>query len=176
MDAAKCLKQPHKWNERYAHKAKGAGSAWALAQSGSRRWAGPDRWSQEVKVPYDIARHMHEVFAGCHRPPTAADTLQRAFSEQVERWKAETRHWSSVTKMIAHPSYLRIIGLNEPVVPLLIRELDERPDHWFAALEAITGENPVPVDATFDQAVTAWVEWWNQRQRNDPRRSGGEIS
>ena len=38
--------------------------------------------------------------------------LTRSFHEQAERWKSETQHWSSVTRMLAHPSYLRIIGLS----------------------------------------------------------------
>ena len=30
------------------------------------------------------------------------------------------------------------------VISLVLRELQERCDHWFAALRALTGENPVP--------------------------------
>ena len=42
------------------------------------------------------------------------------------------------------PSYQRIIGLGSAVVPLLLRELERQPDHWFWALKAITGADPVP--------------------------------
>jgi hypothetical protein len=76
--------------------------------------------------------------------------------------------------MIAHPSYLRVIGLGKPVIPLLIKELQGSPDHWFSALEAITGENPVALNASFDQAVAAWVEWWETT--NDARRVADALS
>ncbi len=66
--------------------------------------------------------------------------------------------------MIAHPSYLRIIGLSNlstrnDVERLLLLELQDEPDHWFAALTAITGEDPVSPEHDFDEAVAAWIEW-----------------
>jgi hypothetical protein len=96
------------------------------------------------------------------------DTLECSFREQVDKWKAETRHWSSILKMIAHPSYLRIIGLSaqstdHKIERLLLKELQEDPDYWFDALTAITGENPVQMEHDFDEAVTAWLEWGRQR-------------
>jgi hypothetical protein len=69
--------------------------------------------------------------------------------------------------MLAHPNYLRIIGLatisRREVQRLLLRELRDEPDYWFAALTAITGENPVSRDADFDQAVNVWLKWGRER-------------
>jgi hypothetical protein len=81
------------------------------------------------------------------------------FNEHAERWRNETGHLSSVTKMIAHPSYLRIIGFGPDAIPLLLEELKARPDHWLVALNAITGKDPAPEGATFKEAVTAWIKW-----------------
>jgi hypothetical protein len=93
--------------------------------------------------------------------------VEREFSRLAADWKEDTRHWSSVTKMLAHPNYLRIIGLatrsRQEVQRLLLRELRNEPDHWFAALTAITGENPVSRDADFDQAVNSWLQWGRER-------------
>jgi len=93
--------------------------------------------------------------------------LARSFHEQVERWKDETGHLSSITKALSHPSYLRIIGLaaespNE-IKSLLLRELESDPDHWFAALSAITGEDPVRPEHNFDEAVGAWLAWGREK-------------
>jgi hypothetical protein len=92
------------------------------------------------------------------------ETLARSFHEQAERWKKETRHCSSVSKMLAHPSYLRIIGLTRfstgsEIERLLLEELRTEPDFWFDALTAITGENPVHPEYDFDESVNAWLEW-----------------
>jgi hypothetical protein len=94
--------------------------------------------------------------------------LEQSFREQVERWKNETGHLSSVLKAIVHPSYLRIIGLarnssGHEIERLLLRELETEPDHWFAALTAITGEDPVRPEHDFDDAVGAWLSRGRER-------------
>jgi hypothetical protein len=85
--------------------------------------------------------------------------LERLFHEHAERWKKDTRHWSSATKMVMHTSYRRIMGMGPAALPLILRELRECPDHWFVALNAITGEDPAPPDSTFRQAADAWLTW-----------------
>ena len=40
--------------------------------------------------------------------------------------------------------YQQIIGLGSCAVPLILAELRRETDHWSWALEAITGESPVP--------------------------------
>jgi len=49
-------------------------------------------------------------------------------------------------------------------VPLILRDLHmkaEDPDHWFWALQALTGDDPVPEDARGDmrQMAAAWLDW-----------------
>jgi hypothetical protein len=63
--------------------------------------------------------------------------------------------------MCTHPSYQRIIGLGKPVLGLLLEEIKARPDHWFWALQAITGEDPVPENEKGDLAKMSsrWIEW-----------------
>jgi hypothetical protein len=46
-----------------------------------------------------------------------------------------------------HPAYQRIIEMGQPVMPLIFRELEREPDHWFWALQSITGENPVKLES-----------------------------
>ena len=45
------------------------------------------------------------------------------------------------------------------VLPLILRELKERPDHWFVALNAITGIDAAPPKSTFEEAINAWLDW-----------------
>jgi hypothetical protein len=85
-------------------------------------------------------------------------SVESRFRNLVARWKTETAHVSSVKAMIDR-SYLGIIGIGPQAVPLLLRELKERPDHWLVALSAITQEDPAPEGATFNEAVDAWIKW-----------------
>ena len=49
--------------------------------------------------------------------------------------------------MVTHPAYLQIIGMGKDAIPLLMNEMNERPDHWDWAVCAITGADPVPAEA-----------------------------
>lgn len=60
-----------------------------------------------------------------------------------------------------HPAYQEIIRLGPEVIPLLLRDLEENHTHWFTALEAITGTNPVPPSASgkIPEMAEAWLCW-----------------
>jgi hypothetical protein len=94
-------------------------------------------------------------------PVVETSSLEQTFLQLVEQWQRETGMMSLVSKMSMHPAYQRIIGMGQPVVPLLLRELEREPDHWFWALQAITGENPVLPEqrGNLEQMAQAWVEW-----------------
>jgi hypothetical protein len=49
-------------------------------------------------------------------------------------------------------------------VPLLLAELRREPDHWFVALQAITGTNPIPpsVCGDVENMTEAWLHWGEQ--------------
>jgi hypothetical protein len=63
------------------------------------------------------------------------------------------------------PSYQRIIGLGPAVLPFLLRELEREPDHWFWALKAITGADPVPPSSRgkVREMARFWIEWGRQQ-------------
>ena len=94
-----------------------------------------------------------------------ADALDLTFQELAETWERETAVLSSITMMSIHPAYQRIIGMGSRVLPLIFRELARRPGHWFWALNAITGEDPVPPEGAGDiQRMTeSWLEFGRQR-------------
>ena len=65
-----------------------------------------------------------------------------------------------------HPAYQKIIGMGEPAVPLILKDLAENgPDDWFWALTAIADDNPITEDIAGDMnAMTAaWLQWGRKR-------------
>lgn len=88
------------------------------------------------------------------------------FQALVEAWRQEVQFLSSVTEMSLHPAYQRIIGMGASVLPLLLRELENRPDHWFWALTAITGVDPVqPADrGKIEKMSEAWLKWGKEQE------------
>jgi hypothetical protein len=87
--------------------------------------------------------------------------LEATFLDLAAQWERETGMLSLVQKMVMHPVYQRIIGMGQPVVPLILRELEREPEHWFWALEAITGANPVLPEqrGRLDEMAAAWLAW-----------------
>jgi len=77
----------------------------------------------------------------------------------VDQWRSETWYKSSISRRVSHPAYLKIIGLGPKAVPWILQELRQEPDYWFAALEAITRENPSPNATSFPELRDAWLRW-----------------
>lgn len=100
-------------------------------------------------------------------PRTPTSNLTSTFVELAKRWKLETNTPSSrFTDIVTNKSYLGIISLGWQVVPLILAELAESPDHWGLALESISGENPVPPEAEgdIDAIAQAWLDWGRKHQ------------
>lgn len=96
------------------------------------------------------------------------------FRRHVEQWRRETLVYSSIARKIAHPDYLAIIGMPKNVIPLLLRELAERPTYWFAALKALAkDEQPPEEQSNFDAAVKAWLDWGKRRGYLQERSATG---
>jgi hypothetical protein len=102
--------------------------------------------------------------------PANGDDRQRRFLELAKEWKEATLLMSSVTDMATHPAYQQIIGMGKEALPLLLDELRREPDHWFWALQAITGENPVPAAerGNLERMTETWLAWAKQ---HDARRA-----
>jgi hypothetical protein len=101
-------------------------------------------------------------------PPTAtlpAEQLAQLFEQLAARWRDETLYLSSTTAIVMHPAYQRIIGLGPAVIPLILADLAKKPDHWFWALRALTGEDPVPAEARgrLPLMAAAWLTWGREQ-------------
>jgi hypothetical protein len=95
------------------------------------------------------------------RTPQSPETVAERFRRLAPVWRDQTCFLSSMSEASAHPAYQEIIGLGPEVVPLLLRDLQENHTHWFAALRAITGANPVPkaVAGNIPKMAEAWLGW-----------------
>ena len=90
---------------------------------------------------------------------------EREFSRLTEEWRVATALTSSLTEMSAHPAYQRIVGMGRLALPMIFRELSSEPDHWFWALKAITGCDPVPPShrGNIDLMAADWLAWGRSR-------------
>lgn len=95
------------------------------------------------------------------RPRVRSGSVEVRFKRLARRWKSETRYASSPVQMAMHPAYQQIIGIGPDAVPLLLRALRDDPDQWFWALNAITGQNPVPAASRgkMKAMADAWLAW-----------------
>jgi len=87
--------------------------------------------------------------------------VKERFRQLAAQWKEQSRHMSNPAQMAMLKPYQQIIGMGEAAVPLILAELQQDPDQWFWALEAITQENPVPPEVVgkVRPMAEAWVAW-----------------
>lgn len=93
------------------------------------------------------------------------EALERRFRSLASAWREAVGPSSSVSHMAMHPAYQQIIGMGPEAVPLLLKELQREPNHWFWALAAITGENPVSEahKGMVPRMAEDWVRWGRER-------------
>jgi hypothetical protein len=86
---------------------------------------------------------------------------QQRFDELVADWKRERGPHSSSARLAEHSAYQEIIRMGPEVIPLLLAELQREPDHWFRALHALTGADPVPPESRgkIREMADAWLRW-----------------
>jgi hypothetical protein len=89
------------------------------------------------------------------------ETVEERFRRLEAIWMAEVGYSSSSTELRGHPAFQEIIALGEAVVPLMLRDLEERPRLWVWALPRITGVDPVlPSDrGNIAKMSEAWLAW-----------------
>lgn len=93
--------------------------------------------------------------------PPPAETIEQRFRRLEASWTASTGYLSSYTDIVEHPAFREIVRLGEVVVPLMLRDLEERPRLWVWALPEITGANPVPPEeaGNITKMSEAWLRW-----------------
>lgn len=94
------------------------------------------------------------------------EEIELRFLNLKARWESETAHLSSTIEIVMNSNYQQIIGMGQPVIPLLLKDLAQEPKLWFWALHAITGQNPVdPDDAgRVRKMAEAWLAWGRREE------------
>ena len=87
------------------------------------------------------------------------------FDLLVEQWHEERGASSSIGDIIACPAYHKIIAMGaDEAVELILKRLraeGDDPDHWFWALQILTGADPVPDEdeGNLQSMANAWLAW-----------------
>lgn len=114
--------------------------------------------SEEVQ---ENIKQVQDIYWHYHFPVSRPEDYVTEFYSLLLTWYKDTQTASSALEMSTHPAYQRIIGMGEKVIPLLLRELEKDPDHWFWALESITGAHPIlpSQQGNIGQMAKAWLGW-----------------
>ena len=85
----------------------------------------------------------------------------KVFLTLKDKWKNETLFISSGTELISNSAYKEIISLGKIAIPWIIREFKKTNDHWFYALERISGENPIKEEniGIVEKMKEDWILW-----------------
>ena len=96
---------------------------------------------------------------------TATAPDQETFERLANEWERDRPRGADIEQMTKHPAYQGIIAIGEPAVPWLLQRLSEKPNHWFVALNAITGARPVPPESRgrIKEMAQAWLDWGRQQ-------------
>jgi len=91
----------------------------------------------------------------------STETLEERFRRLERTWMSAVGHFSSPSLLCDHPAFQEILSLGKGVVPLMLRDLEERPRLWVYALPQITGLNPVPEAdrGNIRKMTEAWLRW-----------------
>jgi hypothetical protein len=125
------------------------GDQWGIRSSG--------RWDIRPVANDSLRPRATTVPASARATPA----IEPTFVQLRDTWLREASHLSSMSARAMHPAYQRIIGLGEAALPLILRELDQRPAQWTWALRSISGEDPVaPEDrGSLRKEREAWLAW-----------------
>jgi hypothetical protein len=89
------------------------------------------------------------------------ESFKERFDRLADAWHSAVAHHSSSRIRHNHPAYQEIIAMGQAVVPLLLRDLETNQRHWFAALAAITGADPIGDEDAGDisKMSEGWLRW-----------------
>ena len=82
------------------------------------------------------------------------------FRQLADAWQRKSSLLSSTTAICTLPEYQQIIGMGRAALPFIFQELERTPGHWFWALVAITGEDPVASESKgrVREMAATWLE------------------
>lgn len=89
---------------------------------------------------------------------------ENKFWDLIRQWEYDTRHSSSATQILSHPSVHSIIRMGQEVIPLVLKAMKEN-WHLTFVLHKLTGEWPVKDEykGNGPKIIEAWRKWAKKR-------------
>ena len=118
-----------------------------------------DPRGNEVMKVHSLGNETYLTNASTHDAHAARS--QDEFARLAAEWRMDRPRGVDVAQMTKHPAYARIIKMGPTAIPLILEELDREVDHWFPALHALTGVDPVPESGmgNLSAMAEAWLDW-----------------
>ncbi len=93
------------------------------------------------------------------------EELRKEFDRNKQKWLDDTMFSSNSDEITSHPSFLHIIDMGQNVLYFIFEDLETNLNHWFVALEKITGANPVsPEDfGDIQKMASVWLDLAKRR-------------
>ena len=99
-------------------------------------------------------------------PVPLVEGFKQRFRRLETQWKSDTLVLSDPGKIIGHPAMRAIIAMSVDVVPLILRDLRDKPSLMVWALPELTGENLAPPRSengflkwNVNAQIEAWLQW-----------------
>jgi hypothetical protein len=140
----------------------------------------PAAVSNEAEFVSQCFMRSHDLFIGnsviIH--DMYSQQLMDIFNFLKSIWLKETILSSSVSDITNNSAYRGIIGLGKDVIPFIIQDLKTNNNHWFNALEALTGENPIKNNhkGILPLMKNDWLEWAEKNSYTNERFITWRIS
>lgn len=101
---------------------------------------------------------------------TENDRLEYLFNVLNNAWKKDVMYESSATKIVSHPAYQLIIEMGEVMIPFILNEVSRGSNHWFFALQKISGHTPNDAGTlNFDELRPSWMQWAEEQEKTGDR-------
>lgn len=136
---------------------------------------------QERQRPVAVSYEAHFVrsnIENCHSLFVGQSVfIKELYKQQIKKrfdfynslWKNETMFSSSISEITNNSAYRYIIGLGQEALPLIIKDFKTNDNHWFYALEALTGQNPIKENhkGIISLMKSDWLEWAQENNVTD---------
>jgi len=91
------------------------------------------------------------------------ESLRNAFKSYSDVWIEETAPYSSITSMMRHPLFDKIVSMDRDAAKFILQEMENGQIrlHWFPVLQRIARFDPVPEYSRgiLREMADAWLEW-----------------
>lgn len=119
-------------------------------------------------VPANYSFMEWEADSGAHKGNSAITQShgdELLFRNLVDEWYRD-RPRGDIRDICTHRAYLRIVAMGPVAIPMILRELERRPGHWFVALSLLTNaKDVVPLESRgkIKEMAAFWIKWGRDR-------------